>query len=54
MLNKQEFRDATCMRYGWKMAHPMLCLWRDKLWITASYANWADTHTSMRHNSVRQ
>jgi len=31
-LNKQEFMDAVCMRYGWKEkhTHPQ-CLWRDKL-----------------------
>jgi len=33
-LNKQEFTDAICMRYGWKVkgipTHS-LCLWRNKL-----------------------
>jgi len=46
-LNKQEFTDAICIRYGWKVKRhtQSLCLWRDKeiLWITASYANWVAT-----------
>jgi len=30
-LNKQEFTDAICMKYGWKVRHThSLCLWRNK------------------------
>ena len=40
-LNKQEFTDAICMRYGWKVnAYPFTVLVeRQILWITASYTN---------------
>jgi len=39
-LNKQEFTDVVCMRYGWKMKGiPTVHVERQTLWITASYAN---------------
>jgi len=40
-LNKQEFTDAICMRYGWKVKGiPTHCACGETiLWITASYAD---------------
>jgi len=44
-LNKQEFTDTICMRYGWKVKGiPTHCACRETtLWITASYVNWVAT-----------
>jgi len=52
-LNKQEFMDAICMRYGWKeKAYPPTVLVEgETLWITASCK--LGGYTKMRHNSVR-
>ena len=54
-LNKQEFTDAICMRYGWmdgeRHTHS-LCLWETNS-VDHSLICKLGGYTSMRHNSVR-
>jgi len=51
-LNKQEFTDAICMRYGWKVKGIPIHLWRDKFCWSHLICK-LGSYTSMRHNSVK-
>ena len=53
-LNKQEFTDAICMRYGWKVKGiPIHCACGETNSVNHSIKYKLDGYTSMRHNSVR-
>jgi len=53
-LNKQEFTDAICMRYGWKVKSiPTHCAYGEINSVDHSLICKLDGYTSMRHNSVR-
>jgi len=53
-LNKQEFTDAICMRYGWKVKGiPTHCACGKTNSVNHSLICKLGGYTSMRHNSVR-
>jgi len=53
-LNKQEFTDAVCMRYGWKVKGiPTHCAYGKTNSVDHSLICKLGGYTSMRHNSVR-
>ena len=53
-LNKQEFRDAICLRYGWKInGTPNFCACGSKNSVDHSLTCKLGGYTSMRHNSIR-
>jgi len=53
-LNKQEFTDTVCMRYGWKVKGiPTHCACGETNSVDHSLICKVDGYTSMRHNSVR-
>ena len=53
-LNKQEFTDAICMRYGWKVKGiPTHCACGETNSVDHSLICQLGGYTSMRHNSVR-
>ena len=53
-LNKQEFTDAICMRYGWKVKGiPTHCACGERNSVDHSLICKLCGYTSMRHNSVR-
>ena len=53
-LNKQEFTDAICMRYGWKVKGiPTYCPCGETNSVNHSLICKLGGYTSMRHNSVR-
>ena len=53
-LNKQEFTDAICMRYGWKVkGTPTHCACGETNSVDHSLICKLGGYTSMRHNSVR-
>ena len=54
-LNKQEFTDAICMRYGWKVkGMPTHCACGETNSLDHSLICKLGSYTSMRHNSVRE
>ena len=53
-LSKQEFTDAICMRYGWKVKGiPTHCACGETNSVDHSLICKLGGYTSMRHNSVR-
>jgi len=53
VLNKQEFRDATYMKYGQKIdGTPIHCACGEIYYITALHCK-LGRYTSMRHDLVR-
>jgi len=53
-LNKQEYTDAICMRYGWKVKGiPTLCACGETNSVDHSLICKLGGYISMRHNSVR-
>ena len=53
-LNKQEFRDSLCLRYGWKInGTPNFCACGSKNSVDHSLTCKLGGYTSMRHNSIR-
>ena len=53
-LNKQEFRDALCLRYGWKVTGiPNYCACGSKNSVDHSLICKLEGYVSMRHNSIR-
>ena len=53
-LNKQEFRDAICLRYGWKIPNtPPFCGWGKKNSIDHTLICMKGGYVTMRHNNVR-
>ena len=53
-LNKQEFTDAICMRYGWNVKGiPTDCACGETNSVDHSLICKLGGYTSMRHNSVR-
>ena len=53
-LNKQEFTDVICMRYGWKVKGiPTHCACGETNSVDYSLICKLGGYTSMRHNSVR-
>ena len=53
-LNKQEFTDAICMRYGWRMKGiPIHCACGETNSVDHSLICKLGGYISMRHNSVR-
>ena len=53
-LNKQEFTDAICMRYGWKVKGiPTHCACGEINSVDHSLICKLGGYTLMRHNSVR-
>jgi len=53
-LNKQEFTDAVCIRYGWKVKGiPTHCACGETNSVDHSLTCKLGGYTSMRYNSVR-
>ena len=53
-LNKQEFRDAICLRYGWKIPNtPPFCGCGKKNSIDHTLICMKGGYVTMRHNNVR-
>ena len=53
-LNKQEFRDAICLRYGWKIPNtPPFCGCGKKNSINHTLICMKGGYVTMRHNNVR-
>lgn len=53
-LNKQEFRDALCLRYGWKIPHtPSFCACGAKNTIDHTLVCMKGGFVSLRHNALR-
>ena len=53
-LNKQEFRDAVCLRYGWPIANtPIYCACGKKNSVDHILTCKKGGYVAMRHNSLR-
>ena len=53
-LNKQEFKDSVCMRYGWRIANtPSHCQCGQKNDIDHTLCCKKGGYVSMRHNQIR-
>ena len=54
VLNKQEFRDSLCLRYGWKIPKtPLYCSCGQKNSVDHSLSCKSGGYVSMRHDRVR-
>ena len=54
VLNKQEFRDSLCLRYGWKIPNtPLFCSCGEKNNVDHSLSCKSGGYVSMRHDRVR-
>ena len=54
VLNKQEFRDATCLRYGWKIPNtPSYCGCKTKNSVDHTLNCKLGGYVNMRHNNIR-
>lgn len=54
VLNKQEFRDGLCLRYGWKIPNtPYLCACGEKNDVNHALICKSGGYVSMRHNKIR-
>lgn len=53
-LNKQEFRDAICLRYGWKIPNtPLFCNCKKKNDVNHTLNCKLGGYVHMRHNNLR-
>ena len=53
-LNKQEFRDSVCLRYGWSIPNtPSFCQCGQKNSIDHTLSCKKGGYVVMRHNKVR-
>ena len=53
-LNKQEFRDSVCLRYGWQIPNtPSFCQCSKKNSIDHALSCKLGGYVNMRHNRVR-
>ena len=53
-LNKQEFRDAICLRYGWKIPYtPLFCNCKKKNDVNHTLNCKLGGYVHMRHNNLR-
>ena len=53
-LNKQEFKDAICLRYGWKISNtPLFCGCGKKNDVNHSLICAKGGYAYMRHNALR-
>ena len=54
VLNKQEFRDSLCLRYGWNIPNtPLFCACQQKNSIDHALICKSGGYVSMRHDRVR-
>ena len=54
LLNKQEFRDGICLRYGWKIPNtPTYCGCGQKNTVDHTLSCLLGGYVTMRHNSIR-
>ena len=54
VLNKQEFRDSLCLRYGWKIPNtPLFCACKTKNSVDHTLNCKRGGYVSMRHNNIR-
>ena len=54
ILNKQEFKDAVCLRYGWRIANtPSYCQCKKKNDIDHALSCATGGYVMMRHNRLR-
>ena len=54
VLNKQEFRDSLCIRYGWKIPNtPLFCGCKQKNSVDHALTCMTGGYVSMRHDRVR-
>ena len=54
VLNKQEFRDSLCIRYGWKIPKtPQFCACNEKNTIDHALICKKGGYVSMRHDRIR-
>ena len=54
VLNKQEFRDAICLRYGWKIPNtPFHCRCGEKNSVDHTLNCRLGGYVTMRHNNIR-
>ena len=53
-LNKQEFRDAVCLRYGWQVPNtPNFCYCKEENSVDHALSCKMGGYVSMRHNRIR-
>ena len=53
-LNRQEFRDAICLRYGWKIPNtPLYCGCKSKNSVDHTLNCKLGGYVTMRHNNIR-
>ena len=53
-LNKQEFRDAICLRYGWRITNtPAYCAFGSKNSVDHTLNCKRGGYVNMRHNNIR-
>lgn len=54
VLNKQEFKDSLCLRYGWKIPNtPLFCSCRERNSVDHALICKSGGYVSMRHNRIR-
>ena len=54
VLNKQEFRDSLCLRYGWKIPNtPQYCSCGEKNSVNHALTCMVGGYVCMRHNRIR-
>ena len=54
VLNKQEFRDGLCLRYGWKIPNtPSFCACKTKNSVDHTLNCKRGGYVTMRHNNIR-
>ena len=54
VLNKQDFRDSLCLRYGWKIPNtPLFCSCSKRNDVDHALICASGGYVSMRHNRIR-